>query len=171
MLTEDLYANAEARGSGAALAYGEEQLTWAELLDQVERLAHGLTASGVQAGDSVALVLPTSPAFVVGFLAATGIGAVVVPLNSQFKPDELGFYFRDSGVRAVIADEAGIAVSTHVVDRGVRLIAPRELAELMSEHTGERLPTRAASEGYVYQYSSGSTGRPKRVARTQGQCW
>jgi acetyl-CoA synthetase len=150
MLTEDLYANAEARGSGAALAYGEEQLTWAELLDQVERLAHGLTASGVQAGDSVALVLPTSPAFVVGFLAVTGIGAVVVPLNSQFKPDELGFYFRNSGVRAVIADEAGIAVSEHVVERGVQLISTGaerrralSLARLIAEHRGERLGARA----------------------------
>src|SRR4051794_938442 len=178
MLTEDLYAKPEARGSGAPLAYGEEQLTWAELLDQGERLAHGLTASGVQTGDAVALVLPTSPAFVVGFLAITGIGAVVVPLNSQFKPDELGFYFRNSRVRAVIADEAGIAASEHVVERGVQLIPPgrggrRPLssARLTAEHPGERLSPRAASEDYVYQYSSGSTGRPKRVARTHGQCW
>jgi long-chain acyl-CoA synthetase len=171
MLTDDLYANAEAGGSRAALVYGDEQLTWAELLDQVERLAHGLAASGIAAGDPVALLPPNSPAFVVSFLAITGMGAVVVPLNSQFKPDELGFYFRNSGVRAVIADQAGIAVAEHVVEPGVQLIAARSLAGLMSEHPGERLPTRAAGEAYVYQYSSGSTGRPKRVARTHGQCW
>jgi long-chain acyl-CoA synthetase len=171
MLTDDLYANAEAGGSRAALVHGDEQLTWGELLEQVERLAHGLTASGIAPGDPVALLPPNSPAFVVSFLAITAIGAVVVPLNPQFKPDELGFYFRNSGVRAVIADEAGIAVAERLVARGVPLIATRSLGGLMAERPGERLPTRAASEDYVYQYSSGSTGRPKRVARTHGQCW
>jgi long-chain acyl-CoA synthetase len=178
MLTDDLYANAESRGSQPALVCGDEQLTWAELLDQVERLAHGLTTSGIEAGDAVALLLPNSPGFVVSFLAITGIGAVVVPLNSQFKQEELGFCFRNSGVRAVIADEAGIAVAEHVVERGVSLIAtgPQRrrslsLTRLISHHPGERLRAPAASEDYVYQYSSGSTGRPKRVARTHGQCW
>src|SRR4051794_3059940 len=178
MLTDDLYANAEAHGSQAALVYGDGRLRWAELLDQVERLAQGLPASGIAAGDPVALVLPTSPAFVVSWLAITGIGAVVVPLNSQFKQDELGFYYRNSGVRAVIAVESGIAVSEPVVERGVQLIATEpqcgralSLGRLISEHPGERLSPRAASEDYVCQYSSGSTGRPKRVARTHGQCW
>jgi long-chain acyl-CoA synthetase len=178
MLTEDLYAHAEARGGQDALVYGDERLTWAELLDQVERLAQGLSASGIAEGDPVALLLPNSSAFLVSWLAITGIGAVVVPLNSQFKADELGFYFRNSGVRAVIADEAGIAVSERVVEPGVQLIATgperrRALSfpRLVSEHARERLRPRAPSEEYVYQYSSGSTGRPKRVARTHGQCW
>src|SRR3954454_16296000 len=178
MLTDDLYANAEAHGSQAELVYGDERLTWAEVLDQVERLAQGFTASGIEAGDPVALLAPNSPAFVVSFLAITGMGAVVVPLNSQFKPDELGFYFRNSRVRAVIADEAGIAASEHVVERGVQLIStgrgggrPLSSPRLTAEHPGEPLRARAPSEDYVYQYSSGSTGRPKRVARTHGQCW
>src|SRR3954447_12646439 len=152
MLTDDLYANAEAGGSRAALVHGEEQLTWPELLEQVERLARGLTASGIAAGDPVALLPPNSPAFVVSFLAITAIGAVVVPLNPQFKPDELGFYFRDSGVRAVIADDAGIAVAERLVERGAPLIATRSLGGLMAGPPGERLPARAPSEDYVYQY-------------------
>jgi long-chain acyl-CoA synthetase len=181
MLTEDLYAHAEARGSHAALVFGEERLSYADLLDRVERLAHGLTASGIGAGDPVALLLPNSPAYVISWLAITGIGAVVVPLNPMFKQDELDFYFRKSAVRAVIGDEPRIAVSERIVERwddGVRLISTAaargralSLERLIEEHAGVRLSTRAADEDYVFQYSSGSTGRPKRVARTHGQCW
>lgn len=181
MLTDDLYAHAESRGSEAALVFGEERLSYADLLDRVERLAHGLTASGIGAGDPVALLLPNSPAFVVSWLAITGIGAVVVPLNPLFKQDELDFYFRNSGVRAVIADEARIALSERIMgrrDESVPLITTGSargrtlsLDRLIEKHQGMRLASRAADEDYVFQYSSGSTGRPKRVARTHGQCW
>ena len=181
MLIEDLYAHADARGSQVAIVYGEERLTHAELADRVDRLAHGLTADGIAAGDPVALLLQNSPAFVVSFLAVAAIGAIVVPLNPLFKRDELDFYFRNSGVRAVIGDEPGIAVSERIVegwDEGVRLITTgpasgraRSFDRVIEEHAGGRFAARAAHEDLVFQYSSGSTGRPKRVARTHGQCW
>jgi long-chain acyl-CoA synthetase len=177
MLTDDLYAHADARGHQTALVCGDERLTYAELLQQVECLAQGLAAAGIEPGDPVALLLANSPAFVVSFLAITGLGAIAVPLNPQFKPEELEFYFRKSGVRAVIADEPGIAVAERW-DDGVQLITTgaerrraRSLDRLIAEHPGERLATRVADEDFVFMYSSGSTGRPKRVPRTQGQCW
>jgi long-chain acyl-CoA synthetase len=181
MLTEDLYAHAEERGDQTAVVYGDERLSYAELLERVERLAEGLAASGIEAGDPVALLLPNSTAFVVSFLAITGLGAVAVALNPQFKQEELGFYFRTSRVRAAIGDEAGTAVAERIVDGwddSVRLVttAPgrgRALSfeQLIEHHAGTRLDARKADEDFLYLYSSGSTGRPKRVARTHGQCW
>jgi long-chain acyl-CoA synthetase len=181
MLIDDLYAHADSRGSQVAIVYGEERLTYSELADRVDRLAHGLIAHGVAAGNPVALLLPNSPAFVISFLAVAGIGAIAVPLNPLFKRDELDFYFRQSGVRAVISDDPGVAVSERIVegwDDRVRLITTgsargRALSfdRVIEEHPGGRLASRAAAEDVVFHYSSGSTGRPKRVARTQGQCW
>jgi long-chain acyl-CoA synthetase len=181
MLTDDLYAHADARGRQTAVVFGDEELSYADLLDRVERLAHGLTANGLGAGDAVALLLPNSPAFVISFFAITGLGAVVVPLNPQFKQDELDFYFRNSAVRAVIGDEARIAVSERIAERlddDVLLITTasppgRALSfdRLIEDSPGLRLDARAGDDPFVFQYSSGSTGRPKRVVRTHGQCW
>jgi long-chain acyl-CoA synthetase len=181
MLIDDLYAHADARGDQVAVVHGEERLTYAELADRVDRLGHALAADGIAPGDPVALLLPNSPAFVVSFLAVAAIGAIVAPLNPLFKRDELDFYFRNSGVRAVIGDEAGIAVAERIVegwDDGVRLITTaaargrvRSFDQVIAEHPGGRHASRAAAEDVVFLYSSGSTGRPKRVARTQGQLW
>jgi long-chain acyl-CoA synthetase len=181
MLTEDLYAHAEERGDQTAVVYGEEHVSYAELLERVERLAEGLAASGIEAGDPVALLLPNSTEFVVSFLAITGLGAVAVALNPQFKQEELAFYFRTSRVRAAIGDEAGTAVAQRIADGwddSVRLVTTgpaggRALSfeRLLEQHAGARLDARTADEDFLYLYSSGSTGRPKRVARTHGQCW
>lgn len=178
MLTADLYAHTTARGDHPAVVFGEERVTYAELLDRVQRCAEGLGAAGIGPGDPVALLLPNSPAFVVSWLAITGLGAVVVPLNPMFKPDELDFCFRNSGVRAVIGDEARVAVCETIVDERVALVTTgaatgRALSfdRLVADHAGVRLADRAPDEDYVFQFSSGSTGRPKRVARTHGQIW
>ena len=71
----------------------------------------------------MALVLENSPAFVVSFLAVTGLGAIAVPLNPQFKQDELEFYFRNSGVRGSDRRRAGDGRGAH------RAPGPRRAAD------------------------------------------
>ena len=152
MVTDFLYANAESRPEHAALVHRGERVSHAELLDRVERVAHALAARGIGPGDAVALLLPNGPAFVTAFLAVTGLGAVVAPLNPQFKADELAFCFRSCDVRAVISGE-------------------RAVERMIEAHSPQPLEARAGEETFVYQFSSGSTGRPKRLARTHGELW
>ena len=152
MVTGCLYENAASRPSGTALVHAGERISHAELLERVERVAHGLAARGIGPGDAVAVILPNGPAFVTAFLAVTGLGAIVVPLNPAFKADERDFCLRACDAREVIADE-------QTVER------------LVEESAGGRLAPRAPEETFVYQFSSGSTGRPKRLARTHAQLW
>lgn len=70
---------------------GEHRLTFAEAERESARLAKALLASGVKAGRHVALLAPNGPDWVVGFLAATRIGALVPLLNTYYKPRELGW--------------------------------------------------------------------------------
>ncbi len=181
MLIEDLYAHAESRAHEAAVVYRDEKVTWADLRERTERLAQGLAAAGIGPGDPVALLLANSPAYVVSALAVGGLGAIVVPLNPMFKQDEIAFLFRNCGVRAVIGDEQGIAVSARIAeerDQELLLVttgpegpATRSFDALVDAHPGAPLEPRSPEETLVFMYSSGSTGRPKRVARTHGMCW
>ena len=150
MVTDFLYENAASRPAGTALVHGDERIGHRELLERVERLAHGLSARGIAPGDAVAVMLPAGPAFVTAFLAVTGLGAIVVPLNPQFKADERDFCLRACDAHELIADE-------------------RVVADLIEAHPPRRLTPRAPGETAVYQFSSGSTGRPKRLGRTHGQ--
>ena len=161
MVNGFLYANAACRPDHPALVHGTLRLSHAELLQRVERTAHGLADRGIKAGDAVALVLPSGPDFVTAFFAVAGLGAVVVPLNPQFRPDELIFCMRACDVRAVISDHPPAG------DSGVRWLTPGEL--LGSEALALEICT--AQEPFVAMFSSGSTGRPKRLERTHGQLW
>jgi long-chain acyl-CoA synthetase len=152
MLTRYLYANAGYEPDRDALVYGDRRITHAELLERVERMAEALRERGIRAGDAVGLVLPNGPALVTAFLALTGIGAVVVPLNPQFKVDELAFCLNACGTREVLADE-------------------RDIELMIASHARRPIDPRLPEETFAYQFSSGSTGRPKRLARTHGQLW
>jgi long-chain acyl-CoA synthetase len=179
MLMELLYENAAARPDDVALVYRDERLTHAQLVERVERLAAGLAAEGLGAGDAVALLLPNDPSFVAGYFAISAIGAVVVPVNPAFKQEELDFYFRQCSVRAVISDERSAGVCERIVagwDEPAQVIttsaAHRQALtiDMLMGHDPARLERRPPDEPLVYQFSSGSTGRPKRVARTHAQC-
>jgi long-chain acyl-CoA synthetase len=170
----------QAEDSGhAALVHGGERIGHAELAERVARLARGLAERGVAPGDPVALVMRDTPAFVIGFLAVAGLGAVAVPLNPHFKEAELSFCLRDCGVRAVIADadKAGLAQDVLSGWNGaVEIIAAGDagpgaltVESLIAEHAPLALPAAAADEDAVFQYSAGCTGGPKRVPRTQRQ--
>ena len=99
MLMQLLYAQAEARPDHTAVVYRDERVSFAELVDRIERLAQGLAEQGIGAGDAVALVLRDDPWFVTSFHAVAALGAIVVPVNPAFKQAELEFCFRNCDVR------------------------------------------------------------------------
>ena len=178
MLVELLYQNASARPDDAALVYRDERVSHAELIDRVERMAAGLAAEGIEPGDAVALLLPNDPTFVASYYAISAIGAVVVPVNPAFKQDELEFYFRQCGVRAVISDDRSAGVCERIVagwDEPAKVIATSAAhgqaltIEMLMAAEPAKLSPRSPDEPLVNMFSSGSTGRPKRVARTHGQ--
>jgi long-chain acyl-CoA synthetase len=145
-------ASSPVRARSSSLIFGDERIGADELWERVGRLAGGLAARGIGRGDPVALLLPNGPAFATSFLAIAQLGAIVVPLNHQFKPAELEFCYRDAGVRMVIDDE-------------------QEVARLIDEHAPLEPEPLAPGDDALLAYSAGCTGHPKRVPRTTGQLW
>ena len=174
-----LRAGGRAARTQIALVHGDERIAWRELVERVERLAHGLAERGIGAGDAVGLVLRDDPWFVTCFHAITALGAIVVPVNPGFKQTELEFCFRSAGVRGIISDERTAGVCERIAagfddarrgdhDDG----RPRPGADARGAGRALRAASgcraRDPDEVFVYQFSSGSTGRPKRVPRTHG---
>ena len=70
--------------------------TYAELDASVDRLSAGLVASGVEAGDRVAIWSPNRAAFVSASFAVYRVGAVLVPISSRYRGDEAAAIIRRS---------------------------------------------------------------------------
>ncbi len=88
----------------AIVEAGGRSLTWAELEDEVGRIATGLGAAGVVAGQRVLLAVGNRYEFVTTYLGVLRAQVVAVPVNPRSTVDELARLIADSGSRLVVAD-------------------------------------------------------------------
>ena len=180
MLFELLQRNAAHFPNDIALSYGEQHITHAELVERVENCALGLESAGVGPGDRVALLLESTPSFVVSFFAIAARSAISVPLNPLYKEEELRFYFRDTDSRSIITTEQHAQLCEKAASDGTRarpIVVTPEKLDLIACTEAQGLtvdrPRRSSSldNDLLFLYSSGSTGRPKRVPRTVLDYW
>jgi amino acid adenylation domain-containing protein len=132
-----------------AVSMAAERLTYRELDERANRLAHHLIRSGVRPGDRVALSLERSAAMVAAILGVFKAGAAYVPLDPAYPAERLAFALEDSGAKLVITADDISAIAA------VGACSPVRPSVL----TDPSLPA------YVI-YTSGSTGRPKGVVVT-----
>jgi acyl-CoA synthetase (AMP-forming)/AMP-acid ligase II len=81
---------------------GIERITYREVDARSADLAQRLLALGVVKGTRVGVLAPNGPDFFVGFLAATRIGAVAVPINTFFQAPELGWLLRHADIHTLL---------------------------------------------------------------------
>jgi len=93
-------------GDAPFVVLGDERLTYAEAEARSAVLAKGLLASGVGKSTHVGLLAPNGPEWVVAWLAATRIGAVVALLNTYGQTRELGRALRHGDVAHLLTVEA-----------------------------------------------------------------
>lgn len=91
--------------NGAAIRFLNGRMTWAEVGDEVDRLAAAFQELGVQPGTRVAIQLPNMPQAVIAYYAALSVGAVVVMTNPIYTAREIEHQWNDAGCEvAVTAD-------------------------------------------------------------------
>ena len=168
------------------LADGEWlDITYAELWDVVQALALGLVTLDVQVGDRVAILVNTRVEFMVADLAASTVGAIVVPVYPTNSSDECEWVVGDSGAKVIICEDSaqvakidevrsGLPALEHVLiiegeADGAVLVA--DIAERSrSGGDASELDRRAAQvsgdDACLIIYTSGTTGRPKGVVLT-----
>ncbi|WP_416768990.1 amino acid adenylation domain-containing protein [Pseudomonas sp. RHF3.3-3] len=143
-----------------AVNLGEERLSYRQLNEQANRLAHSLRDAGVQPQELVAIVLERSLAMIVATLAVLKAGAAYVPIDPASPAERIAYVLRDSGARKAVA---GRETSPALLALGIEVFSsdahadtggsPRDLANLPNLNAPDHLC-------YVI-YTSGSTGEPK----------
>jgi len=168
----------------AAVFRGEDgtrrSLTFAELSDQVVRLAEALVRLGVDPGDRVAIYLPMSPEVAVASHACAHIGAVQVPIFSGFAATAVAQRLQDSEAKVAITTTTSLRRGREIPMLATLEEARREAPsleqivlapwdDLLAESPGRLEPLAVDSEHpYLLTYTSGTTGRPKGVVHVHG---
>jgi len=93
-------------GDRPFVTLGDERLTYGEIDERSAALARGLLASGVGKGTHIGLLAPNGPAWVIGWLAATRMGAVVALLNTYNKATELRRTIRHADLSLLLSVDA-----------------------------------------------------------------
>ena len=94
----------------ALVESGGRTLTWAGLEDEVGRIATGLGAHGIRAGQRVMIVIGNRIEFVTTYLGVLRAQVVAVPINPRSTPGEVARMIADSGTRLVVVDDTALDV-------------------------------------------------------------
>jgi acetyl-CoA synthetase len=150
-----------------------ERFSFDDLKRLSNRCANALAAMGIEAGDRVGVLLPQRPETAIAHLAIYKLGAVALPLFTQFGPDALEHRLGDSGAKALITDSENLAnlpaglsdlAAILVVDdnnRGDGGGHPLFWSSL--ERAADAFTPRATgiNDPALVIYTSGTTGKPK----------
>lgn len=155
----------------------EKSLTYRELEERSNQLAHLLRQNGLKKGDRVGLYFPKAVESIVCMFAVLKAGGVYVPLDPQAPADRIAYIISNCGIRILLTNyekRQGLDAATlqslvlcvltdqtPKASNGAHVILWTMLAEFpATEPTGVELTE--TDLGYIL-YTSGSTGRPKGV--------
>ena len=158
------------------------RLTWAQLYGRCRRLASALAQHGIGRGDTVAAMLPNTPAMVEAHFGIPMTGAVLNALNTRLDPASIAFQLNHGEAKVLITDSEFAPTIKAALAEAKRELLVVDVDDPLYEGSGERLGTldyeafiaRGAPD-YAWQppvdewdaialnYTSGTTGNPKGV--------
>lgn len=148
-----------------------QRVTYAEMDRLVRQTAVYLQNFGVQPGDRVSLQLSKSLEFILLHLAVVRLGAISLPLNLAYPPDEIQYFLEDSGAKMFFALEVNRAIIEPILSNLPELQVcvfldtsrPDTFHSSIADFPPEASPPQLSNhfETAVIIYTSGTTGRPK----------
>uniref|UniRef100_UPI003877AF93 non-ribosomal peptide synthetase n=1 Tax=Pseudomonas asplenii TaxID=53407 RepID=UPI003877AF93 len=143
-----------------AVVHGDRKLSYRELNEQANRLAHALRKQGVQPDSRVGICVERGSEMIVGLLAILKAGGAYVPLDPAYPAERITYMLQDSAPAVVLAQTAtqellvGVSVPVINLDQGTwqdESVQNPQVPGLTSAHLAYLI------------YTSGSTGLPKGV--------
>ena len=156
-------AQVERTPEAVAVVFGNQRLTYAELNERANQLAHHLRSLGVAAETLVGLCVERSLEMVVGLLGILKAGGAYVSLDPEYPAERLNFMLEDAGISVLLTQQ-------HLLELlpshwALTFCLDSEWPELAGNPTTNPDGVAVQPENLAYvSYTSGSTGRPKGVS-------
>ncbi|HEX8846855.1 MAG TPA: amino acid adenylation domain-containing protein, partial [Pyrinomonadaceae bacterium] len=165
----ELFAAQVARTPEAiAVECEDEQLTYRELNERANQLAHHLRDLGVGRESLVGILLERSVEMVVALLGVLKAGAAYVPLDASHPAARLSFILQDTSASVLLTQQHLIEQLSEHSATVLCLDAESQREQLKQQSTDNPAVTISAAELAYVIYTSGSTGQPKGVKIQHG---
>ncbi|MHC5729977.1 MAG: AMP-binding protein, partial [Nostoc sp.] len=155
-------AQVERTPDAVALIFEDQQLTYRQLNERANQLAHYLQKKGVKPEVLVSICIERSLEMVVGLLGILKAGGAYVPLDPKYPRERLSYILQDAQVSVLLTQQLLVESLPEHSAQVVRLDADwQKIAQQSPENSTNEV--RGENLAYVI-YTSGSTGKPKGVA-------
>jgi amino acid adenylation domain-containing protein/thioester reductase-like protein len=149
-----------------AVTFEDKDLTYQELNERANQLAHYLQSLGVKPETLVGVCIERSLDMLVALLAVLKAGGAYVPLDPSYPADRLAFMIEDSELPILLTEQAQLANLPQTSARLVVLETDRSQIETQSQ---DCVTSNVTADNVAYTiYTSGSTGKPKGVQVLHG---
>lgn len=154
------------------LFFEGESVSYTQVNRRVNRVANGLRAIGVNKGDRVGVMLPNGLEFPITWLAIAKLGAIMVPININYKEHDLAYILSDSQAETIVIHDEFLSVLELARGPAESLKRVVVLGNVPAGMLGFKQMENDASPDFVItdvyesdliniQYTSGTTGFPK----------
>lgn len=149
------------------------EMTYSQLLFDVEQLSDFIISAGGGQGVRVAIVLPNSATYFISFFAISKTGATIVPMSSKMTAYEIAGFIKRADVSIVVTEKSLVEKFKKQLDKRISIITIKKNADstLMIEKFISVKPGIDIQNGDValMVYTSGTTGQSKIVMLTDDQ--
>ncbi len=144
--------------NSVAVEFNEEQLTYSELNERVNRLANYLTEFNAEKNSFVVLLFERSPEMVISILAVMKSGAAYLPIDPEQPAERINFIINDAEAKIVLTHKS---FENNITAKNVKVInVDKSKEEISAQKTSYKITIRSNGLAYCI-YTSGSTGKPK----------